>query len=169
VVVRVTDARSRLQAALGSLAADATDLMLAHCDLHASKGAGSGRPGCGCGEVHGEPGGGEPEPGTSAAAYVVAPTTACAPAHLGPGRVRVGVPAPTGGVELVPVTVVAVRAGSPTESTYGAKTADHLQAGQDHVEVDLDPALPRGSYVGRVTDASGAVSSAFVIYLDGLQ
>jgi hypothetical protein len=98
----------------------------------------------------------------------MAPTTACTPAHVAKGRVRVGVRPPTGAVELVPVSVVAVRAGATTEAVYDAKTADHLQQGQDHVEVAVDPALPPGSYVGRVTDASGAVSSAFVVYLDGL-
>ena len=182
----MTTQKPTLGESMGSLVASLVDATLSHCEALkggtiAGKGtqpgaiAGKGtQPGAKAGKVN--PGG--PVPDTSGeTTWAIGLRLGCAPGSTGvPGETMVKLSVPTSdanGVTVAACKMTPVPPGMAVpSSSYPATAPSHAAPGLNTLRVSIDPALPRGLYLGvlRTASASGAGGPhcPVVIFLDGL-
>lgn len=163
---------------LGALVASVVDATLSHCEAHKDAIAGK-TPGT---AAHHGAISGKPVPDSSAlapddeVAWAIGVQLGCAPASTVPGEtmVKLSVPASyPNGVTLGAPKMIPLPPGTvATSSAYPATAPTHAPPGVSTLRVAIDPALPRGLYLGELRAVAAATSGGprcpIVIYLDGL-
>jgi hypothetical protein len=165
VVVLMETPKPSLGESLGSFVASIVDATLSHCEAHKGAIAGKAVPD----SVVLDPG--------DEVSWSVGVKLGCARGSTGvPGETMVNLSVPTSypnGVTLDAAKMVPVPPGMAVPSSSHPATAPtHAAAGVNTLRVAIDPALPRGLYLGELravaASTSGGPRCPVVIYLDGL-